>query len=284
MTPDILTLNSTQKTNGTAAIFAEATPTENWRETAMLSVLQHFEEDERGYVLLAEIRRRKPQCDAMVVSFDRERLDGYFQANAASCRALLNGRSLCGGRWNRFDQWPLLDWRSVRWREHDFEIALVPGQHSLDDAIVFCDADTNQHALLSAFVEELLDWCERPTGRTLRYSEGWDSAPDLDAQLGKTSWDDVVLAPDILHSVRDAVEGFFTNRKAYETLGFAWRRGVLPDWPAGNRQNHDLQSGCKRHAGAAVFVCARSARAQSARFDSLDFPPRAQTRAVYFGL
>jgi MoxR-like ATPase len=232
MTPENLALHP-QKTNGAASVFTEAMPVENWREAAMLRVLQHFEDDERAYVLLAEIRRRNPQYNAMIVSFDRERLDAFFQTHAASCRALLHGRSVCGGRWNTFDQWPLLDWRAVRWheqdREHDFEIALVPGQHSLDDAIVFCD----QNAPLAAFVEELLDWCERPLGRALRYSEGWNSAPDLDAQIGATSWDDVVLAPEILRQLREAVEGFFANRKAYETLGFAWRRGVLLVGPPG---------------------------------------------------
>ena len=231
MTPENLTLNTHNKTNGTAANFAETTP-HSWREAAMTATLQQADEDERTGVLLAAIRRQNPDCDAMVVGFDRERLDSFLQ-NAESSRSFLSGRSWCGWHGENFDFWPYLAWHGVRWCDCDFEIALAPGGSSLDDAIVFCKNGGDKSAPLAAFVQEILDWCERPTSRALRYSEGWDSAPDLDEQIQRTSWDDLILAPDVLRQVREAVEGFFTNRKAYETLGFAWRRGVLLIGPPG---------------------------------------------------
>ena len=232
MTPDNLTLNGKHQTNGVAANLAEATP-QNWREAAMLCALQHFEEDERVGVLLAAIRARNPGCDAMVVSFDRERLESFLQSSPVVSRSLLPGRSWYGWQNESFDCWPFLAWHGVRWRDGDFEIALVPGDGSFDEAIVFYVKGDDGNAPLREFVQELLAWCERPTSRALRYAEGWDSAPDLDEQIGKASWDDLVLAPDVLRQLREAVEGFFSNRQAYETLGFAWRRGVLLIGPPG---------------------------------------------------
>lgn len=231
MTPENLTLNTHSKTNGVAGPI-DATA-QNWRAVAMLSALQHFEEDERVAVLLAAIRRQNPDSDAMVVSFDRERLDGFLQTHTENTRSLLTGRSWFGWQNENFDRWPYLAWSTARWHETDFEIALVPGDNSWDEAIVFCTTADATSVLLSNFVQEILDWCERPTGRALRYSQGWDNAPDLDEQIGKTSWDDLILPPDILCQLREAVEGFFTHRKAYETLGFAWRRGVLLIGPPG---------------------------------------------------
>lgn len=72
-----------------------------------------------------------------------------------------------------------------------------------------------------------------PLGRCLRYTEGWESAPELDAEIGKVTWEDVVLPPETLEGVRDSVEGFFAGRDAFASLGFAWRRGILLVGPPG---------------------------------------------------
>ncbi len=57
MTPENLTLNTTRKTNGASANFADANFTEttphNWREAAMTAALQQAEEEERVGVLLS---------------------------------------------------------------------------------------------------------------------------------------------------------------------------------------------------------------------------------------
>lgn len=225
MTPQI----TIPKTNGTSGNGAEIQQPENWREAVMIDVLTHFESSERTAALLGFIRRHRPHQDAMVVSFDRERWEDFLLAHGDSARSLLSSRSWQGGDWEKFDHWQYFGWYSLRWRGGEYEVALVPSDCSFDYAIILA----TESEPLQPFAQELLDWCQRPTGRALRYSYGWDSAPDLDQEIGKVTWDDVVLEPNVARDVRDAVEGFFAHRDSYRKLGFAWRRGVLLIGPPG---------------------------------------------------
>ena len=88
-------------------------------------------------------------------------------------------------------------------------------------------------AHLARFAETLTEYAQLPIGRSLRYAGGWEQATDLDAELGKVTWDDIVLDPETAARLREAVEGFAHSREAYAAFGFAWRRGVLLVGPPG---------------------------------------------------
>ena len=103
------------------------------------------------------------------------------------------------------------------------EVALTPSWYE-SDTVLLCGA--NADALRSLAVQ-VSDFAERPRQRSLQYSAGWESAPHLDAEIGKITWDDVVLSPELRDGIRAAVEGWADGKAIYEAMGFAWRRGIL---------------------------------------------------------
>lgn len=200
----------------------------DWRERAMDEALRGFNYDEHADALLQAVRRARPQWATLTLWPDRERLFTFLQTEAAPSRALLPGRSDYFGT-RHDDVRPMLGWVGFVWQGHDIEIAVPPGTSDHEEVLCM-SADAGA---LESFARAFTAFALRPAGRCLRYTQGWEAAPDLDAEIGKVTWDDVVLAPDLMAQVREAVEGFFTHRGAYEALGFAWKRGVLLIGPPG---------------------------------------------------
>ena len=151
-------------------------------------------------------------------------------ACCASCsRSLLAGKS---GLWYVGEEaHPYLGWYGLDWEGTVVEVAPTPDCGS-GEAICFADAE----APLVDFVRALADYAIRPRGRCLRYSEGWEDAPDMGRETGQVTWEDIVLPPDTLAAVREALEGFFAHREAFAAFGFAWKRGVLLIGPPGRER------------------------------------------------
>jgi SpoVK/Ycf46/Vps4 family AAA+-type ATPase len=160
---------------------------------------------------------------------------------------------------------------------------MAPGYDEDDVLCIARDAATVER--LNA---ALTEFAERPAGRCLHYAEGWKSAPHLDEEIGKVTWDDLVLAPALLSSVRESVEGFFHHRDAYSALGFPWRRGILlvgppgtgktmickaaaaavPDWPF--LYVRDLREYHEEDAIKAIFERARKLAPCILTFEDMD--------------
>jgi len=123
---------------------------------------------------------------------------------------------------------PYAGWFGFSWENRRFEVILTPDPYA--DVFVFLgDSDRDLSDLTDALGDALL----RPTGRCMRYSAGWESAPDLDETLGKTTWDDIILPEAVMNGLRGTVESFYARRDAFAALGFPWRRGVLLVGPPG---------------------------------------------------
>ncbi len=160
---------------------------------------------------------------------DRLNLRRFLDGRAAGWRSLLPGGDGYHSHDGENEKRPYTGWYAAPWQGETVEIALAPNTGR--SGYVVCAAD--DEGLLSGFVSALSDYALRPDGRCLRYTEGWESAPDLDAEIGKTTWEDIVLPAKTLSDVRDAVQGFFDHRETYHALGFAWKRGVLLVGPPG---------------------------------------------------
>jgi SpoVK/Ycf46/Vps4 family AAA+-type ATPase len=124
---------------------------------------------------------------------------------------------------------PYVGWYAVEWEGRTVEVAVPPSFHDYGELV--CVAEEKE--TLGRFAEALSGYAKRPLGRCLRYSEGWESAADLDAEVGKVTWEDVVLEPGVMRGLREAVEGFYGSREAFRSLGFPWKRGVLLVGPPG---------------------------------------------------
>ena len=204
------------------------TPPADWRHEAMNETLRGFGYAEYLEALLREVRRATPTAATLVLWPDRPQLLRFLTDRAAGLRSLLPApgeyysETQGGAR-------AQLAWLAVEWEGETVEVVLTPG--TSDSESVVCTGRTAD--ILERFGRALMAYTNRPAGRCLRYSQGWENAPDIDAEIGKVTWDDVVLAPDLLARIREAVEGFYLHRESFAALGFPWKRGVLLVGPPG---------------------------------------------------
>ena len=202
----------------------------HWRDEAINEALHAsaYADGNCADVMLRAIRQHHPDTTTLTKWLDRPQLLRFLEREATDVRRLLRGGSLYTGYRDEGRTEPYFDWLAARWEGRDLEIALPPGCGTGWAHCVMNDAAALER--LSALLD---DFTRRPVGRCLRYSNDWESAEDMDAELGRVTWDDVVLAPDLMGQIREAVEGFFRHRDAFASLGFAWRRGILLIGPPG---------------------------------------------------
>ncbi|RYG75590.1 ATP-binding protein [bacterium] len=205
----------------------DQTPTNNWREKALDAAIAVEMRNGNGEdSLIRSLHHHRPGAASLLHYVEKSAFTRYFEENKLPTQSLVPFQDFFsdGDKTGRY-----ADWVEFTWQNKKFELVFVPDNDDWGLTMLIADAEPD----LSAFLAEFLDYERRPRGRSLRYSGGWKSAPDLDDQIGDVTWDDVVLAPEQIKGVRDAVEGFFSNKAAFEALGFAWRRGILFVGPPG---------------------------------------------------
>ncbi len=202
----------------------------DWREQALAqALLEEARGSEGEDALLSALRIHRPDAKAALAFLDRARLLEFAKTHADSdIRSLVKGRC---DYWDNHDSeiQAYAGWYGFEWEGEPIEIALAPGWGEPDYLVVIGDESGNVEGFLRAASE----FAARPRGRCLRYSEGWASSTSMDAEIGKVTWDDIVLPPETLSGIRDAVEGFRDSRAAFESFGFPWRRGILLIGPPG---------------------------------------------------
>lgn len=202
----------------------------DWRETAMndaLTVEARRGQSER--LLRRIVRERLPGYAVLSVYPERLHLLQWLRTECQSFRACLSGSSEYESVNERETYWSYMGWYAVEWEGNAFEVILTPDYDLNGDTLVV-GADAAQ---VHAFCDALIKATDGPVGRCLRYTEGWESALDMDAEMGKTTWDDLVFPDVLLGRIKDAVEGWAKSKETYSAFGFAWRRGILLVGPPG---------------------------------------------------
>ncbi len=200
-----------------------------WRDLALTKILRLFDSDSNETTLIAHfIRRHRPAAAVLTFSCDRRRML-EFLSTYPNFRSMLAGALVTTEYSDLGDLLPLAQWIGVTYEGQEIEIALPPSFSHNGHCVTIADSLEPLENLLKAAEDFLL----RPAGRALRYSGGWEQAGDIDEEIGKVTWDDIVLPPTVMTSMREAIEGFFAHKSAFETLGFPWRRGVLLVGPPG---------------------------------------------------
>ena len=202
---------------------------ENWREQAILDALRAQAEHGSGEdMMLRAVRRNIPGSVTIIASLDRARLMKFLEFECEQgCRSLVDGDDR--RRADSGSLRPYVGWYGVEWEGRQLEVALAPAWVNSCAALVI--GDDSSH--VRRFVESVAGFSERPQGRCLRYSDCWGSSRSMDREIGKVTWEDIVLPSETMHGLREATEGFDTARDAFRTLGFPWRRGVLLIGPPG---------------------------------------------------
>lgn len=202
----------------------------DWRERAIQRALSVEARDGDGTdALVAAARTHLPGCVTLIQWLEIERVLEFVNARAGGWRSLTSGRSLYGESDTEHEIRLYTGWFVFQWEGHDVEVALCPSRyHSTNFVVVGAD-----EGLLRALAGALVEFALRPSGRCLKFSGGWESAPEMEAAAKDTRWEDIILDPELLRAVRESVEGFVSGRQAYKALGFAWRRGILLAGPPG---------------------------------------------------
>ena len=177
----------------------------SWRDDALNDALLGESESESADRLLRAIRQHTPQAATLVMEANRHQLHMFFATHTTDYVPLTQGTQLCH---ERDALVPYLGWYGAQWQPDPdtppqmIELVLTPTGNP--DGLVILSALAA--AALHAFAAALQVFVIRPQGRTLRYSANWKSAPDMDAELGKVTWDDLVLPPAMLAGLREAMK------------------------------------------------------------------------------
>ena len=87
------------------------------------------------------------------------------------------------------------------------------------------------------------------------YQEGhWSKSQALWNAIQRTSWDNVCLDPEFLRNLRGDIRAFFDNAKIYQSLGIAWKRGILLLGPPGNGKTESIKVLLKESDQVALYV------------------------------
>jgi hypothetical protein len=205
----------------------------NWRDIAVNDALRANGNDGVfiPHTLLHHIRTNRPQGHTLhlqameVQQLLRFLLEQVALEQETELRSMLSGTD---DHIQQGDIQPYFGWYAVTWEGAEVEIVMPPGGRHYGP-IACSDSLEALHSFGVAL--EAHSW--RPIGRSLSYAGSWQNAPELDAEIGSVTWDDVVLPAPTLAGVRGAVEGFVRHRNAFLSLGFPWRRGLLLVGPPG---------------------------------------------------
>lgn len=197
----------------------------HWRDLAINRSLGNSSIDAIN-MLVREIRRNRPGHATLMLWPDRLQLLRFLSEHGSGMQSLLSGST----SHEEDDQlWPYLGWYAAEWQGQPIEVVLAPS-YSSTGGVVCCAAN---ESVLQRFAGALNSYVIRPAGRCLVYSQSWESSAELDTEIGKVTWEHLVLPSNLLSGLREAIEGFFAHRQAFSALGFAWRRGILLIGPPG---------------------------------------------------
>lgn len=200
-----------------------------WRERAVQAALRSSggEYSNPTDVLFAFVRRHLPDHATAYEQGDATRLRAFVEQHCTDARMLLD--SVHEGHNWRGERAESVLWFSAYFNGVRVELTTTPSANNPHGLFVF----SKDRATVSAVIEAWSKWNLRPAGRSLVHAHGWQQAPDIDAEIGRTTWDDIVLAPALFDDLRRTIDGFVKHRAAFEALGFPWRRGVLLVGPPG---------------------------------------------------
>lgn len=142
----------------------------------------------------------------------------------------------------------------VRWEGHALRVVVAEWRSGYDHqsySLVVADSE----AIARQFAEEVCAFCNEPRRAVLRFSGGrFSHDHELWEEIGRASFDDLVLAGDLKDRMLEDFMSFLGARAEYERYGVPYKRGVLLLGPPGNGKTHCLRALIKTLALPCIYV------------------------------
>ena len=131
----------------------------------------------------------------------------------------------------------------VKWREHSLEVVTLQWMSdgcSTSRSFVMAPSE----ALAKEFFHAVCTYSTAHVGREiLVFEEGtFAKNRELFDAIRVATFDNLVLAPDAIATLRRDFLGFFEAKAAFAKYGVAWRRGALFVGPPGNGKTHSIKA------------------------------------------
>jgi len=148
----------------------------------------------------------------------------------------------------------------VQWEGQSLRVVVTSWRTGFDrESFSLVVADTE--AIARKFTDEVCAFCNEPRRAVLRFTGGcFSNDHELWREIGRASFDDLVLAGDLKDRLLEDFTSFLGARPEYERYGVPYKRGVLLLGPPGNGKTHCLRALIKTLALPCIYVTSLKAQ------------------------
>ena len=193
--------------------------------------------------LIAELYPRRSITSVNGCGFDVERYAGHGLCSLRSAD-LAHNRFVTHWR-KSYGVWRTIDLGvfEVTWQRKDFIVIGVSWPNEMHGTSDHAWIIGDDRASCEAFFAAVAEWSSTPRGEVLVFMEGsWARSEELYNAIKSSSFDNLILPPELDRELRDDLDHFLASRAVYERYGIPWKRGILLMGPPGNGKTHTVKA------------------------------------------
>jgi len=143
----------------------------------------------------------------------------------------------------RFGRW-LYTWNDMEYILYEVETATRMG---VGPVVLFIlsprGEDTEPHAAADELLTAIGAWSAVLHDEIYVFDNGrWTKSHELWESIQGSSWDEVILNPDMKANLIQDVQGFFDNKHLYKKLAVPWKRGLIMHGVPGNGKTLSIKA------------------------------------------